>query len=30
LLHRGDVAMYEAKAQGKNQVRRYGAVPTAA
>jgi diguanylate cyclase (GGDEF)-like protein len=30
LLHRGDVAMYEAKARGKNQVRHYGAVSTAA
>jgi diguanylate cyclase (GGDEF)-like protein len=30
LLHRGDVAMYEAKAAGKNQVRRYGTVPAIA
>jgi diguanylate cyclase (GGDEF)-like protein len=30
LLHRGDVAMYQAKARGKNGVARYDAVPTAA
>jgi diguanylate cyclase (GGDEF)-like protein len=30
LLHQGDVAMYRAKAQGKNGVGRYGAVPAPA